>query len=107
MDVSGTAPNRICEIEYRNFSRFNIDEVMNFKIKLYETTNKIEFVYGAMISAPFGGDPGEIGLKGLSQMDFNSRTVTSPNVWSTSNAASSITDYCDFDSGLAPASGQT
>lgn len=107
MDVSGTAPNRICEIEYRNFSRFNIDEVMNFKIKLYETTNKIEFVYGAMISAPFGGDPGEIGLKGLSQLDFNSRTVTSPNVWSTSSAASSITDYCDFDGSLAPSNGQT
>ncbi len=49
--TSGTAPNRVCIIQFKNVrdkttSPSQQYNNMNFQIKLYETTNKIEFVYG-------------------------------------------------------------
>ncbi|MCX6257462.1 MAG: FG-GAP-like repeat-containing protein [Bacteroidia bacterium] len=49
--TSGTAPNRICTIQYKNLTeKTTIPSVqydnIEFQIRLYETTNVIEFVYG-------------------------------------------------------------
>jgi hypothetical protein len=49
--TSGTAPNRVCTIQFENvrdktstpLQQYNN---MNFQIKLYETSNRIEFIYG-------------------------------------------------------------
>lgn len=106
---SGTAPNRVVTFEFRHFSRLIEDELLDFKINLYETTNRIEVVYGNMYSYP---DPlaltgHEVGLKGLTNSDFNTREVTSPNTWSASNASSTIFDVCEFSPSIAPAMGQT
>ena len=106
-NVTGTAPNRICEFEYRNFSRFLIpDEMINFKVRLYETTNKIEFLYGAFVP---GADntPPEVGLKGNSNTDFNSRKVNAPVLWANSVASSVATDFCDFYTSHFPSNGQS
>jgi hypothetical protein len=106
-NVSGTSPNRICEFEYANFSRYGIyDEVINFKVRLYETSNNIEFLYGTMIPGQ-STTPSEVGLKGSSNSDYNTRTVNSSVTWSTSVASSQITDYCDFDPTTFPLSGQS
>ena len=64
-DVLGTAPNRVFVIQYNNAGRFPSTSAwrLNFQIRLYETTNIIEFSYG-------GTTPGtetftaSIGLKG-------------------------------------------
>lgn len=106
-NVIGTAPNRICEFEFHNMSRFFVyDEVLNFKVRLHETTNSIEYVYGTMIPG-LGTIASEVGIKGTSNTDFNSRQVTSPGNWNASNAASAITDVCDFDTSTFPVSGQS
>jgi hypothetical protein len=105
--VSGSAPNRIAELEYKNFTRFSVyDEVINFKVRLYETTNKIEYVYGFMSvgAAQVGA---EVGLKGLTNLDFNSRKVNHLNTWLTSTAATQITDDCGFSLNKFPANGLT
>ncbi len=49
--TSGTMPNRVCTIQYKNVSDKTTSPArqydnMQFQIKLYETTNVIEFVYG-------------------------------------------------------------
>lgn len=104
--LSGTSPNQVCEFEFRNFTRFAVyDELINFKVRLYETSNKIEFVYGTMIPG-IDFTQSEVGLKGSSGSDFNSRTVGSSNTWSNSAASSLIFDACDFDAGKFPQSGQ-
>lgn len=105
-NVSGTTPNQVCEFEYSHFTRYAIyDEVINFKIRLYENNNKIEFLYGTMIP---GTDftPSEVGLKGSTNTDFKSRTVSSANSWSNSAASTLISDACDFHAGKFPLSGQ-
>lgn len=46
-NVTGTAPNRVLTVEWLNWEwNFNsADPVISFQVKLYETTNVIEFVY--------------------------------------------------------------
>jgi len=63
-------------------------------------------VYGTIIP---GSDatPCEVGLKGASNSDYNSRKVNSPTIWSNSVPSTSISDYCDFDASIYPASGQS
>lgn len=105
--VSGTAPNRVYTIEYKKMSRLGVpDEVLNFSIRLYETTNRIEFVYGTCIAGQ-GFVSEEVGLKGANNSDYNSRSViTGFNNWNTSLAATAITDVCDFDNTSFPVTGQ-
>ncbi|MCX6141678.1 MAG: fibronectin type III domain-containing protein, partial [Ignavibacteriales bacterium] len=50
--TSGVAPNRIFTVEFDSLSAWNqagLGTALNFQVKLYETTGKIEFVYGNMI----------------------------------------------------------
>lgn len=106
--VSGVSPNQICEFEFHKFSRFfTPDESLDFKIRLYETSNKIEIVYGTMVSSTSGFGSPEVGLKGNSNTDYNSRSViSSVNNWSNSTASTSNSDFCDFDPITFPVSGQ-
>lgn len=105
--VSGVSPSRVCEIEYNNMTRFAIfNEIMNFKVRLHESTNIIEFVYGKM-TADTLNVPAEVGLKGMSGLDFNSRVILSPSTWSTSAASTVVSDACDFSSLNFPVTGLT
>lgn len=105
--LSGTAPNRVIEFEYKNMTRFSVyDEVINFKLRLYETTNMIEFVYGPM-SVGLAQVGAEVGLKGSSNTDYNSRRVNQLNTWSTSVPSTSIFDDCSFSVSKFPATGLT
>ena len=45
--VSGSAPNRIFNIEWRAIY-FATTTTINFEIRLYETTGQIDYVYGAL-----------------------------------------------------------
>lgn len=57
--VSGTAPNRVCTIQWKNLR--DADNAsggsqhqfanLEFQVKLHETTNDIEFVYGAWVTS--------------------------------------------------------
>lgn len=47
--TSGTTPNRVLTVEWENFDKWNSSTgSVNFQVKLYESTGKIEFVYGTM-----------------------------------------------------------
>jgi M6 family metalloprotease-like protein len=52
IDISGSAPDRVVTIQFKNVrdndaQRPNQFNSMNFQVKLFETSNVIEFVYGA------------------------------------------------------------
>lgn len=56
MDISGTAPNRVVTIQFKNVSDNGALAAtqyssMNFQIKLYETTRVIDFVFGNWTSS--------------------------------------------------------
>ena len=66
----GTAPNRICIIQWLHYSYFGGSSGdVSFQIRLYETSNCISFVYGSN-SYSSGTFQTQIGLKGTSASDF-------------------------------------
>ncbi|MDD2331841.1 MAG: hypothetical protein PHI68_04210, partial [Candidatus Cloacimonetes bacterium] len=66
-ELTGTAPNRVFTVEYKNLKwYYNASPVnlVNFQIKLYETTNYIEMIYGTMGTAPGTSASASIGVSG-------------------------------------------
>ncbi|MCZ2222453.1 MAG: T9SS type A sorting domain-containing protein [Chitinophagales bacterium] len=65
--VSGSAPNRVLTIEWANalWDPFAAAPAISFQVKLYETTNVIEFIYkqeAGNIEDNFGGVGASIGI---------------------------------------------
>ncbi|MBA5792856.1 MULTISPECIES: fibronectin type III domain-containing protein, partial [unclassified Flavobacterium] len=87
-EVLGAAPNRIFVVQYKNVrpvystSTTSIN-LMNFQIRLKETSNVIELVYGpnsAFVGTTASTSTIQIGLRGATNVDFNNRTnATSVN----------------------------
>lgn len=75
--TGGTAPYRVCTIQWKNMREWSSDPAtkqyidMDFQIKLYETTNVIEFVYGdwGPSANPSNYKTAACGLKGKSNAD--------------------------------------
>lgn len=75
--TSGNAPNRVCTIQWKNMQEWSNDPLtkqyldMNFQLKLYETTNVIEFVYGEWGTSanPSNYKTASCGLKGSNNED--------------------------------------
>ncbi len=57
--TTGTAPNRIFTFEWDNFHTYSASGNATFQIKLYETTNEIEYCYG---STSYSGMSATIGI---------------------------------------------
>jgi hypothetical protein len=82
--VTGTTGSKVLTVQWTQF-RVNStnNENLNFQIKLYEGTNKIDIIYGSctMGSTTAATYP-QVGLRGSSTSDFNSREM-----WPDPNAA--------------------
>ena len=76
----------------------------NFQIKLNQTGNTIQLVYGTMTSNSTNANP-QVGISGPSVYDFSNRTNTSG--WASSIAGTVNTATCSLASGIIPASGLT
>ena len=89
-ELTGTSPSRILTFEWKNW-KWDVNAtsaVMSFQVKLYETSNKIEYVYkqetGALVSNSSGAS---IGLGGKTTGNGNFLSLnssgTSPTVSTT------------------------
>ena len=71
--TTGTSPNQVCTIQWKNVhdkAATNASQYgsLTFQLKLYEGTNRIEFVYSPATAAATGTEIGRyatVGLKGL------------------------------------------
>lgn len=104
--TTGSAPNRIFTMQWLN-AKWNLNAPapsMSFQVKLYETTNRVQFIYrqeaGALGSG--GGFGASIGIAGLASGSGN---YLSLNNATASPAASSTTDTTTV--GTKPATGQS
>ncbi|HRC33638.1 MAG TPA: T9SS type A sorting domain-containing protein, partial [Bacteroidia bacterium] len=101
----GTAPNRVCYIQWLHYSYFAGQGDINFQIRLYESSNCISFVYGAntLVQNPLQT---QIGLRGTTNLDFVVLGDTSCN-WASAYPYPTITTYfpvsfsCNMPSGFA------
>ncbi len=85
--TSGTAPNRVCIIQFKNMRDNTTSPAVqfndiNFQIHLHETTNIIEFVYGDFITSanPDNWKSATVGLKGSGSGSAQMITVTKGSV---------------------------
>jgi hypothetical protein len=127
----GTAPNRVCVVQFKDFGlRGDVTVAMNkinFQIRLKEVDNSVEVVFGPMdwVSSLGRYQPTQIGLSGRTNEDYNGRMTVQQEPsflydWNntqplTSNIASDTTS-CWFatpqlgqpvGSGVPPAQGLT
>ncbi len=101
--TSGSGTSHVLTIEWSNWGSFNGGggNEFNFQIKLFETTNKIQLIYGSC--------PGntsltlQVGLRGQTNADFNNRTTTSN--WSATTAGAVNNSNCTYNSSVKPSSG--
>jgi subtilisin-like proprotein convertase family protein len=82
--LEGTAPNRVLTVEWLNmewnYASPSSAPVISFQVKLYETTNVIEYVY-RQEAAPYntGSSGASIGLMGTAATNFVSLQNSSAN----------------------------
>ncbi|MES2798779.1 MAG: T9SS type A sorting domain-containing protein [Bacteroidota bacterium] len=90
LETIGIAPNRVCIIQWTGYKRFGTNgtgDNLNFQIRLYETSNVVEAVYGAWTfgtTVTTGAVGAQVGLGGSVNTDYNNRTSISD--WNTAIA---------------------
>ena len=106
IETIGVAPNRVFVAQWKNFKRFGgTGHNYNFQIRLQETTNIVDIVYGTMV---FGSSnhSAQVGLSGYDQSDYNNRWVSSSasstNSWANSDAGFSPTTSCHLVATIPP-----
>ena len=101
----GTAPNRVLIVKWSNYRKYSATgDNFNFEIRLYETSNKIEIVYGAF-TVNTTPNTVQVGLRGASNADFNNRTTTTN--WAATTAGGVNTASCTLSNTVFPASNQS
>jgi len=105
-ETTGTAPNRVHIIQYKNFKRFGsstyFGDMVNFQIRLYETSNVIELVYGDNVFG-YTSTTVQVGLRGASNTDYNNRTTTTD--WSATTAGATNSASCTISPTVLPSQG--
>ncbi len=99
----GTTPNRTLVVQWKNYRLFaGSGTPYNFQIRLSETSNVINIVYGTFVGT---ATDVQVGLRGSSATDYNNR-ATATN-WSATTAGTTNTAVCSVTATVFPASGQT
>ena len=108
LQTIGVSPNRTCVVQWTNYRRFGTagtGQNMNFQIRLNETSNTVQVVFGAM-TWNATSSTAQIGLGGTVNTDYNNRTTTTN--WNTTTAGGSNTASCTFNTTVTiPVSGTT
>ncbi|GAB1404310.1 hypothetical protein MASR1M74_14890 [Lentimicrobium sp.] len=106
-ETIGTAPNRVCVIQWKDYKRYGssyTDEFLNFQIRLNETTNMVDIVFGNVVGNASSGTA-QVGLGGTNGTEFLNRTSTTG--WYTTIAGSTNGATMTYSDVLVPASGLT
>lgn len=94
-------------IQWENYKKYGTNgtgDNYNFQIRLSETTNNIQIVYGQIVNNTTVGNM-QVGLRGPLATDFNSRTGT--GAWTDTTPATSNADYVVVSDANYPATGLT
>lgn len=106
----GTAPTRSCVIQWANYQAYygtpTGNDNINFQLWLYETSNRIDAIYGTFLS-PTLDTVAQVGLRGNSNADFNNRSVSPPTTWTNSVPGLANNYFARYNTGLFPPMGFT
>lgn len=107
--LTGNAPTRVLTVQYKNilYSTTTTDSpssTINFQIKLYETTNVAELVFGKWTLAAGKSTTVKLGLKGTTT-DFHTRITDTD--WTNTTKSASISSACKWSETCFPKPGLT
>ncbi|WP_310555913.1 IPT/TIG domain-containing protein, partial [Flavobacterium sp.] len=99
--TTGTTPNRVLTVQWIDARRFDggtkVNNDFDFQIKLYETSNIVQVVYGPCATTYTTDLAVQVGLRGAANTDFNNRTTT--NNWPASTAGGTNAATCNTGNG--------
>ena len=105
--TEGSSPNQVFIVQWKGYKKYGstgTGDNYNFQIRLYETSNNMQFVYGTMTNNATAATP-QLGLRGDSNLDFNNRTTTTD--WTASIPGTLNTATMTLSSTVYPPSGLT
>ncbi|UOE37978.1 Ig-like domain-containing protein [Chryseobacterium oryzae] len=103
-DVIGTAPNREIVIQWRDFRPTNVTTTnaaytFSFQIRLKETSNVIDIVYGSgsyLVGNTVYASTAQVGLRGSTNLDFNNRLNSNTLEFTNSTVGTANTSVQSF-----------
>ena len=103
--TTGSAPNRILTVQWTNYRRYGgSGQSYNFQIKLYETSDVVEFVYGTITpNSTSTFNTNQVGIRNAG--GFSNRSTGSN--WSASIAGAFANTSCYANNAVKPISGLT
>jgi hypothetical protein len=103
--VEGVAPNRVLTVQFPNFNVYwnSTANTLDMQVKLYETTNVVQIVYGA--SASVTTYTGQVGLGSTVNTNYSNRTTTTN--WAATTAGTAAANSMTLASGVTPSNGLT
>ncbi|MFN3875626.1 MAG: hypothetical protein ACK4L7_06910, partial [Flavobacteriales bacterium] len=102
METIGSAPNRVCVIQWTNYKKYGtggVGDAINFQIRLYESSNTVELHYGPM-TWNTSTITVHVGLGGSTATQFNNRQTTTD--WNATTAGASNTASCTINNTVTP-----
>ncbi len=107
-ETVGAAPDRVLVVQWTNFRYYAATgDSFNYQIRLYETSNRVEVVYGAFTKNSSARTP-QVGLRGASSADFNNRDDgPAGSEWTASVPGASNTAAMPLNPTVYPADGLT
>ncbi len=102
--ASGSAPNRVMTFQWTDWmTYYGVGDKLNFQVKLYETSNMIEFVYGTILSPSAGSQSVNTGIASVYPGDIQNRV----GGWVGTTASTNGTINKTYNSTTMPPSGLT
>ena len=106
--TEGTSPNRVFVVQWNNARRYSgsgglVGDVLNFQIRIYETTNIAEVRYGTCTATNTTSLTAQVGLRGAANTDFNNRSSTTS--WSSTTAGGANNSSVAITNTVMPSSG--
>ncbi len=106
-ELLGTGPNRVLVVQYKNLRNYNqTGDSYNLQIRLYETSNTVEVVYGEFVKNATARLP-QVGLRGAGNADFNNRMTDATHFWANSLRGTFNSSTMALDAVTLPGNGLT
>lgn len=109
--VDGVAPNRVFTIQWEGYNDYgttaSASNYLSFQLKLTETSNTIQIVYGDHFNISTISRTNQIGLRGATNTDFNNRIGAVGNPWTNTTVGTANGSTVSRDNANFPAPGLT
>lgn len=108
-ELSGSVGSQVFTVQWKNVKRYGtsyVGESLNIQLKIYEGSNKVEFIYGTCAGTTYASPTHpQVGMRGATNTDYANRTTTTD--WAATSAGSANNATCTLNSTVFPASGLT